>query len=400
MRDSAKTDAAAFERLKRLADRGDKNAQFALGTLYDPDLNLSKLTNPDVNQSIGWYTKAAEQGQPNAQFNLGRFFYDGKYVTQNFATAVFWFEKSAVQGVAPAKSVLAFCYKNGNGVAADPYKAFQWFEKAANNGDAFARNALGEAYANGRGVAQDLEKARYWFEQAKAKGNTDAAANLSRVWAAPAAEALSENDIYRLRDSAKTDAAAFERLKRLADSGDRNAQLSLGTFYDPYVNFSKLTKPDVNEAIAWYTKAAEQGHPIAQYNLGLYFYQGEYGVTKNFSTAVLGDHRVDSLKHASSTASIRRPISHTPAPKLSMAIPRAASTVFSPGPTPSHAVQRRGLRTAVTTKRDSSIEFVGEDDRRARCRGPKDSAPYLFRPHCASQVGCVGREARPRERGA
>jgi hypothetical protein len=26
---------------------------------------------------------------------------------------------------------------------------------------------------------------------------------------------------------------------------------------------------------------------------------------------------------------------------------------------------------------------------------PKDSAPYLFRPHSAPQVGCVGREARP-----
>jgi uncharacterized protein len=285
--DSAKTDAAAFERLKRLAESGDMNAQVSIATLYDPSLNDSKLTKADVNQAIAWYTKAAEQGQALAQANLAVLFYNGNFgVTQNFATAFFWAQKSAAQGFAAGERTLAICYQYGNGVAADPNQAFQWFEKAANNGDAYAQNALGEAYANGRGVAKDMEKARYWFEQAKAKGNTDAAANLSRVWAAPAEEALSADETFSLRDSAKTDAAAFERLKRLAESGDKNAQFSLGTLYDPEFNFSKLTKPDVTQAIAWYTKAAEQGHALAQANLGLYFRDDKFGVPQNLATAV------------------------------------------------------------------------------------------------------------------
>jgi uncharacterized protein len=286
--DSAKTDAAAFERLKRLAESGDMNAQVSIATLFDPSLNDSKLTKADVNQAIAWYTKAAEQGQALAQANLAVLFYNGNFgVTQNFATAFFWAQKSAAQGFAAGERTLAICYQYGNGVAADPNQTFQWFEKAANNGDAYAQNALGEAYANGRGVARDMEKARYWFEQAKAKGNTDAAANLSRIWAAPAEGALSAEETDALRNSATTDAAAFERLKRLAEGGDKNAQFSLGTLYDPEFRRSKLTKPDVNQAIAWYTKAAEQDHSVAQANLGLYFKTGKYGVTQNLAAAVL-----------------------------------------------------------------------------------------------------------------
>jgi TPR repeat protein len=77
-------------------------------------------------------------------------------------------------------------------------------------------------------------------------------------WATPAEQALSADETYRLANSATTDAAAFERLKRLAEGGDKNAQFSMGILYDPEFHYSKLTKPDLNQAIAWYTKAAEQ----------------------------------------------------------------------------------------------------------------------------------------------
>jgi TPR repeat protein len=164
LRNSAKTDAAAFERLKRLAEGGDKNAQFSLGTLYDPDINFSKSTAPDVNQSMAWYTKAAEQGHSLAQAYLGIFFYEGKYgLTQNFATAVFWFEKSAAQGDVVGERELARCYRAGQGVASDAVRAIELFQRAANQGDAYSENEVGYAYENGLGgLHKDLSEALKW----------------------------------------------------------------------------------------------------------------------------------------------------------------------------------------------------------------------------------------------
>ena len=42
---------------------------------------------------------------------------------------------------------------------------------------------------------------------------------------------------------------------------------------------------DYKEAISWYRKAAEQGHKLAQYNLGSYYENGK-GVAQNYEQAV------------------------------------------------------------------------------------------------------------------
>jgi TPR repeat protein len=47
-------------------------------------------------------------------------------------------------------------------------------------------------------------------------------------------------------------------------------------------NNSQGTEEDVNLAIQWYTKAAEQNHSTASYNLGLIYYNGQ-GVEKDYS---------------------------------------------------------------------------------------------------------------------
>jgi uncharacterized protein len=173
LRDRAKTDAEAFERLKRLADSGDRNAQFSLGTLYDPEFNFSKLTAPDINQAIAWYTKAAEQGHAAAQSNLGLIFYNGKGgVTQNFATAVFWLEKSAAQGNAVGERGLAMCYLFGNGVARNDVRAIELFQSAANKGDAIAEAEIGVAYENGfGGLRKDQSEALKWYFKAPLQSN-------------------------------------------------------------------------------------------------------------------------------------------------------------------------------------------------------------------------------------
>ena len=50
-------------------------------------------------------------------------------------------------------------------------------------------------------------------------------------------------------------------------------------------NYGFGVTQDMQKAVEWYTKAAEQGHAAAQYNLGNCYYDGE-GVEKDLQKAI------------------------------------------------------------------------------------------------------------------
>jgi tetratricopeptide (TPR) repeat protein len=78
-----------------------------------------------------WYRKAAEQGIPHAQFNLGVFLLNGIGCKQNEAEAVKWFQAAANQGYVNAIYNLAFMYENGSGCQRDLKLAFELYQSAA-----------------------------------------------------------------------------------------------------------------------------------------------------------------------------------------------------------------------------------------------------------------------------
>ena len=110
--------------------------------------------------------QAAEQGNVDAQFNLGVMYDNGRGVRQDYAQAVQWYRKAAEQGDADAQYVLGVMYDNGQGVRQDYTQAVQWYRKAAEQGDAQAQLALGLRYATGQGVRQDIVIAKEWFGKA------------------------------------------------------------------------------------------------------------------------------------------------------------------------------------------------------------------------------------------
>ena len=79
--------------------------------------------------------KAAEQGNADAQFNLGWMYYEGEGVPKDDAEAARWFLKSAEQGIATAQFNLGEMYKEGIGVPQDDAEAAKWYRKAAEQGD-------------------------------------------------------------------------------------------------------------------------------------------------------------------------------------------------------------------------------------------------------------------------
>ena len=120
-------------------------------------------------------TKAnAEQGNAEAQYNLGWMYLKGEGVEQNLKEAVKWYRKAAEQGLAEAQCNLGLIYQNGEGVLEDDKEAVKWYRKAAEQGYAKAQWILGGMYAFGRGVPEDYVTAYAWLNIAAANGKADA----------------------------------------------------------------------------------------------------------------------------------------------------------------------------------------------------------------------------------
>ena len=84
----------------------------------------------DYRQGFQWSMKAAEQGSPEAQYNLGLYFSEGKGVQQNYAQAVKWYSAAMVQNYAWAYNNMAYLYINGTGVVKNVQKAFEMVDNA------------------------------------------------------------------------------------------------------------------------------------------------------------------------------------------------------------------------------------------------------------------------------
>jgi hypothetical protein len=119
----------------------------------------------------------AEQGDADAQNNLGLMYDNGEGVPEDDAEAVRWYRLAAEQGDAFAQDNLGSMYENGAGVPEDDAEAVRWYRLAAEQGDAFAQNNLGFMYDNGEGVPEDDVLAYMWWNLAAAQGDEDAQEN-------------------------------------------------------------------------------------------------------------------------------------------------------------------------------------------------------------------------------
>ncbi|KAJ1460631.1 hypothetical protein M885DRAFT_11192 [Pelagophyceae sp. CCMP2097] len=73
----------------------------------------------DYETTALWYRRAAEQGYPAAQYNLGLLFNKGLGVAQSYAEAVKWCRLAAAQGEADALFNLGVSHVKGRGVSQD-----------------------------------------------------------------------------------------------------------------------------------------------------------------------------------------------------------------------------------------------------------------------------------------
>ena len=77
----------------------------------------------------------AEQGIPDSQYNLGKMYYKGLGVPQDYKEAVKWTRLAAKQGHAKAQYNLGVMFESGQGVLQDYVMAHMYWNIAAVSGD-------------------------------------------------------------------------------------------------------------------------------------------------------------------------------------------------------------------------------------------------------------------------
>jgi TPR repeat protein len=78
--------------------------------------------------------QAAQNGDLQAEYELGEFYYDGKRAPRDLERALTWFERASLQGHAPAQYRLGMMFFNGEGVPASNVQAYIVLKMAAVNG--------------------------------------------------------------------------------------------------------------------------------------------------------------------------------------------------------------------------------------------------------------------------
>lgn len=117
----------------------------------------------------------AEQGNPEAQFNLGILYDQGRGLPKDKQEAVRWYRRAAMQADTFAQNALGDNYWEGTGVPKDDREAVRWWRLAADNGFAPAQHSLGKILAGGgQGVPVDKPQAYMWLMLSFAQGDEEA----------------------------------------------------------------------------------------------------------------------------------------------------------------------------------------------------------------------------------
>lgn len=169
--------ALDFNATKTKAEQGEAQAQNDLGSLYA----RGQGTQQDYAAAAQWYRRAADQGHAAAQNSLAEMYEAGQGVPRSAADAVQWFRRAAGQGHRDAQYNLAVMLAVGRGGPLDDAEAVQWYRRAADQGDALAQYNLGERCIIGRGVPLDSVEGFKWLCLAAGQGIPDAAKSLDQL---------------------------------------------------------------------------------------------------------------------------------------------------------------------------------------------------------------------------
>jgi uncharacterized protein len=148
----------AFKEFMPLAQQGNADAQANMGKMYL--MGQGVLRDPD--EAVKWFMASAVQGNADAQFFLGSFYL---LPHRDIAKGLKWLRFSAEQGNQDAQLLLGKTYLEGTeGLPSDPVQAEMWLRLAADHNLLFYQNELlaAERQMNADQVAKGKALAESW----------------------------------------------------------------------------------------------------------------------------------------------------------------------------------------------------------------------------------------------
>ncbi|GBB84566.1 hypothetical protein RclHR1_11130003 [Rhizophagus clarus] len=170
---------------------------------------ISYLDNHNLTSKEIYNWLLNNQNNSNSVFLLGVFNHFGIEIDVNEKKAFELYQNAANSGNVHGIRSLAFCYYVGVGTNIDEQKTFELYQKAANLRNSRGMYSLGYCYLYGIGTNFNCQK-------------------------------------------------AFELYQNSANLGNRVAQYNLAGMY-----YNGEVKEDINQAIYWYKRSAEQGYQAA-----------------------------------------------------------------------------------------------------------------------------------------
>ena len=283
------------EKAEELSNLGQK-ALLDMCTLNDPDAmymvgwNYIKSPYYAVNPQLGysWYERAANKGHAKAKVQMALCLIEGTGCVQDVSSGLKILESlvSTTNNVS-AHYQLGKVYYLGKAVEQDYDKARIHFEAAANRNNKFAQDYLGDIYYWGQGIEVNYAQARKWYLKAVNQGITNAAKQLGFIYYYGEGVDRNIDEAYRFFKKAadegnvrsqymlhffcfvdgkyKNYEAGCTYLIKSAEAGDALAQTLLARLY---IGASYGLPQSDEKFIYWIQKAAEQGHAEAEYIFG------------------------------------------------------------------------------------------------------------------------------------
>ena len=181
----------------------------------------------DYEQAAKYFTKAANQGNPEAMYNLAWMTDRGLGVKKDHNAALKLLQQAVEQpaqhpiiltapnpGVAEAEHLLGVRYAQGISVDKDPSIAAHWYQRSMNHGNAESAHHLALMYRDGIGVDRDVKKAEQLLQLSARRGDPNAMMHLSVML-------LQNNDFEMAKMS----------YDRACEAGNLSAQIQRDTFY-------------------------------------------------------------------------------------------------------------------------------------------------------------------------
>lgn len=232
-----------------MAIQGDPRAQYTLGKMYSEGIGVFR----DPEQAVKWFRRAAAQGHVGALSSL---------------------QLMAEQDDAAASLALGELYRAGAGVEQDDFKALRHFRSAAAQEQPEALYALGRMHRLGAAVARDEIGAVALYRQAAERGMLAVGRALGGAHPVPPVPA----------EARQWFPAARERTLRVSASWGPDDISVAEAFAQYWIGFMYMTgggvTRDVVRAATWHCLAATQQLDLAEYSLGA-LYAGGHGVPRD-----------------------------------------------------------------------------------------------------------------------